>query len=283
MSWHLLRNTLPIATSPSRSVSVSAPSVSEWRCASGSADAPRAVCDDRDAFGASLCRVPGTHIAKRLADFRCGRPALDEIVGPRPYDRDGYAPWAHGDRPLRDTRSFSGTTPRGPTTTTKWPGNGACPITVKISSSPSKGVALFRRQTGKRLFESGRKFPKTNPSAMMLSDQAWLADRLESEVNRMVATLLTLLSLMIETAGQSLAPWSSNHHPADVAKAGNARVDRAAGRIHCDSGRNHGRPQLSVAPGRLAAVPAKLGIQPLCHHGERGPDRFGQSLAIERP
>ena len=33
-----------------------------------------------------------------------------------------------------------------------------------------------------------------------------------------MATLLTLLSVLIEPAGQSLAPWSSNHHPADAAK-----------------------------------------------------------------
>ena len=34
----------------------------------------------------------------------------------------------------------------------------------------------------------------------------------------MAAMLFTLLSLMIETAGQSLDPWTSNHHPTDVAK-----------------------------------------------------------------
>ena len=34
------------------------------------------------------------NIAKRLADFRCKRAVRwDKIVGPRPGDRDGYAPW----------------------------------------------------------------------------------------------------------------------------------------------------------------------------------------------
>ncbi len=34
----------------------------------------------------------------------------------------------------------------------------------------------------------------------------------------MVTTLLTLLSLMIDVAGQFLDPWTSNHHPTDVAR-----------------------------------------------------------------
>ena len=34
----------------------------------------------------------------------------------------------------------------------------------------------------------------------------------------MLATLLTLVSLLIETTDDALAPWAANHHPTDVAK-----------------------------------------------------------------
>ena len=54
-----------------------------------------------------------------------------------------------------DTRSFSGTTRHGPTTTTSWPGSGACPIATTISSTPTKALAVFRRRKDERQFQRG--------------------------------------------------------------------------------------------------------------------------------
>ncbi len=34
----------------------------------------------------------------------------------------------------------------------------------------------------------------------------------------MVATLLTLVALLLEKTDDSLAPWVANHHPTDVAR-----------------------------------------------------------------
>jgi hypothetical protein len=102
---------------------------------------------------AMIALAPGTpfveavvhNIARRLAEFRCkGALRWDEMVGSRPGDRNGYArgrSW--GPTAASVIRSFSGTTPHAPTTTTNWPGSGACPIATKISSTRTRGLALF--------------------------------------------------------------------------------------------------------------------------------------------
>ncbi len=100
----------------------------------------------------------------------------------------------------------------------------------------------------------------------------------------MLATLLTLVSLLVETTDDALAPWASNHHPTDVREAARSRDHRRDGLSTSSSRAGRWTAGTADRPRASGNRSSKRGSRTAPSVMENvGRDRCGQSLALQRP